>query len=153
MKNIAIFGYQLLTRNKTAPTLLERLATGVELVCPDDVVIVCGKGVSRAGVTKTEAGIMKEWLVANNVKCQEIIQENNSNSTLDNLIELDKILRSRNTTECTIVTSDWHLLRCRYLAIHLLSSYNIHWVGAPGTDYENRIADEIIILNEYGFGN
>jgi uncharacterized SAM-binding protein YcdF (DUF218 family) len=151
MKTIAILGNQLLPNNQMSDTLCERLTTATELCGHDDIIITCGKGVYRIGVTLPESHVMCRWLVDQDITCQEIIQESRSDTTFDNFVELAKILQLQKIKECTIVTSDWHLLRCRYLAIHLLRDITVHWVGSPSHDYDSRISEEFDILSEHGF--
>ena len=151
MKTLVILGNRLLPYNQISISLRERLTKATELCSDDDVIVTCGKGVYRNSVNIPESQVMVSWLVDNDISCHEIIQENRSESTLENLVELAKILKLRQIKECTIVTSDWHLLRCRYLAIHPLRDIKVHWVGAPSHDYETQISTELEILSEHGY--
>ena len=65
----------------------------------------------------TEALAMKNYLVSNGVNINNIIEENKATTTLENIMYSKKILDNMNHKgKVLIVTSDYHLLRGRFIA-------------------------------------
>lgn len=100
-------------------TLLQRLDKSLEYIKnnPDIKIVVSGgKG---AGETITEAEAMKRYLTQHGVNEERIIKEENSTNTSENLKFTAKILKEMDKKESlkiTIVTSDFHVFRAKFLA-------------------------------------
>ncbi len=100
-------------------TLLQRLDKSLEYIKnnPDIKIVVSGgKG---AGETITEAEAMKRYLTRHGVREERIIKEEKSTNTLENLKFTAKILKELDKKEnlkITIVTSDFHVFRAKFLA-------------------------------------
>ena len=78
-------------------------------------IIVSGGQGNNEGIT--EALAMKNYLVSNGVNINNIIEENKATTTLENIMYSKKILDNMNHKgKVLIVTSDYHLLRGRFIA-------------------------------------
>jgi uncharacterized SAM-binding protein YcdF (DUF218 family)/surface antigen len=100
-------------------TLQQRLYKSLDLIKlhPDVKVIVSGG--QGPGETITEAEAMRRFLVKRGVEENLIIKEDRSTSTLENLSYTREIIRnmdSRDDIKITIVTSNFHMFRSKFLA-------------------------------------
>lgn len=95
---------------KPSPALLERLDAAVKLYKDKKVeyLIVSG-GLEREGVT--EASVMKEYLVKNDVPQERILLEDKSTNTKQNLRYTKKLLEGTDLHSITIITHDYHMTR------------------------------------------
>ena len=100
-----------------------------------------------------EAELMKESLVKNGVSLQDLIIDNSSNSTIENGINVAKILNNLEGSiqELLLISSEFHLKRC----MAIMKKYykeNIDYILVPAkdgfTDKENWFLSE----NEYNSG-
>lgn len=102
---------------RLSPTLESRMKLGVEYLKsnPSSKVIVSGGQGPDEDITEAEA--MRRYLIANGINRGQIIKEEESTSTIENL-RLSKGIMSRNTTsnEILIITSDFHMFRAKMLA-------------------------------------
>lgn len=105
---------------KTPSTsLVQRLEAALKLhmANPDTKIIVSGG--QGPGETTTEANAMKEYLVGKGIREDLIIKEGNSTSTLENLCFSRDVIRKtdeRDNLTITIVTSNFHMYRARFIA-------------------------------------
>jgi uncharacterized SAM-binding protein YcdF (DUF218 family) len=100
-------------------TLIQRLDTSLSLIKlhPDVKIVVSGgKG---PGETITEAEAMKKFLIGKDIDSNRIIMEDKSTNTLENLSNTHRVIKkidSRKKITITIVTSDFHMFRSKFLA-------------------------------------
>ncbi|HYE82112.1 MAG TPA: YdcF family protein [Clostridia bacterium] len=108
-----------LHEGEITPTLQERLQKGLEYMekYPDtDVIVSGGKGF---GESITEAEAMKRYLISKGIAAGRILEEDRATSTMENFVfsrELLQNIEGRNTTRIVVATSDFHMLRAKFLA-------------------------------------
>jgi uncharacterized SAM-binding protein YcdF (DUF218 family) len=84
---------------------------------PNTKVIVSGG--QGPGEDITEAEAMKRYLISNGISENQIIKEEKSTSTEENLIysrEVIKKLDSRDDMKITLITTNFHMFRSKFLA-------------------------------------
>jgi len=100
-------------------TLYQRLYTSLEYVKLNPKVMVVVSGGRGPGETITEAEAMKRFLIEHGVEKKQIIKEENSTSTLENMkftrVVLEKLDKGKNI-KITIVTNNFHMFRAKFLA-------------------------------------
>lgn len=100
-------------------TLVQRLDRSLEYIKNNPNIKIVVSGGKGPGETITEAEAMKRYLIKNGVNEERIIKEDKSTNTSENLKFTAKILKEMNKTESlkiTIVTSDFHVFRAKFLA-------------------------------------
>lgn len=104
-------------KDGVSKTLKQRLDKAIEYYSKNrDINIIVSGGQGKDEVT-TEAFAMKEYLVKNRVNKEDIILEDRSTTTLENIIFSKKIMANMNLgNRVLIVTSDYHLFRGRFIA-------------------------------------
>lgn len=119
-ETILVLGVQVkgTTKETAYPStvLKERLTTAIPYIKkhPHAIVIVCGgQGTDEPD---SEASAMAHYLVNHGVKEKQIIQENTSTRTKENIVNAEKKRTLGNTV---IVTSDFHMYRSLLLAKRL----------------------------------
>lgn len=100
-------------------TLTQRLETSLDIInmYPDVKIIVSGG--QGPGETITEAEAMKKFLVSKGIDRARIIMEDKSTNTLENLLNTREVIRkfdNRDKLKITIVTSNFHMFRSKFLA-------------------------------------
>lgn len=79
---------------------------------PNATIAVTGGGTSPADPTKTEGGLMAEWLIANGVDESRIIVEDKAGTTVENAINTFAYLKAMpNIKNVAIISSDSHVQR------------------------------------------
>ena len=89
-------------------------------------VIVLGGMATGGGLTEAAAG--QRWLVAHGLDEKNIILEESSRNSLENLTHARRLMRSRNFSRLLLITSRYHLARSSILATGLGIS---HVLSAP----------------------
>ena len=100
-------------------TLLQRLNRSLEYIKNNPDIKVVVSGGQGSGETITEAEAMKRYLTRHGVNEESIIKEDKSTNTSENLKFTAKILKEvdkRENLKITIVTSDFHVFRGKFLA-------------------------------------
>jgi len=99
--------------------LYQRLYASLEYVKLNPTVKVVVSGGRGSGETITEAEAMKRFLIKNGVAKEQIIKEEKSTNTLENMKftreALEKLDKSKNIG-ITIVTNNFHMFRAKFLA-------------------------------------
>lgn len=127
---IIILGAQI-NGNKISLSLKYRLDAGLELYKknPDAIFVVSGgKGAKEQ---KSEAQFMYDYLSEHGVSEQQIIMEDRSTNTYENLLFSKQLLDQYTTSddyEVTIVTNAFHTYRSKYLAEKI--GFNANTYGA-----------------------
>lgn len=101
-------------------TLLQRLDRSLEYVKNNPNIKIVVSGGQGSGETITEAEAMKRYLIKYGVNEENIIKEDKSTNTSQNLKFTANILKELDKTEnlkITIVTSDFHVFRAKFLAV------------------------------------
>ncbi len=104
-------------KDGVSKTLKLRLDKAIEYYNKNkDVNIIVSGGQGEDEIT-TEASAMKNYLVENGVDEENIILENKATTTLENIIFSKEIMEDLNLgNRALIVTSDYHLLRGRFIS-------------------------------------
>ena len=104
-------------KDGVSKTLKLRLDKAIEYYNKNkDVNIIVSGGQGEDEIT-TEASAMKIYLVENGVDEENIILENKATTTLENIIFSKEIMEDLNLgNRALIVTSDYHLLRGRFIS-------------------------------------
>ncbi len=100
-------------------TLLQRLDRSLEYIKNNPDIKIVVSGGQGPGETITEAEAMKRYLIKYGVNEESIIKEDKSTNTSENLKFTAIILKEmdkRENMKITIVTSDFHVFRAKFLA-------------------------------------
>lgn len=124
-----------LNGDKLSLSLLKRMEKSVEYLKlnPDSTVVVSGGQGPNETISEAEA--MKRYLVSNGIKEEQIIKEDKSTNTMENLKftkkKLDEVNKKEGNYEITIVTSGFHMFRSKILAAR--NGFKAH--GYPSSTY------------------
>lgn len=110
---LVVLGYRCIN-NEIHPFLRERLTTSLQLIrkYPFKKIILSGGTVASI---KAEAEIMKNFLLNNGVENERILVDNMSRDTIENIINIKKIMEEESITSCIIVTNSFHIRRVCYI--------------------------------------
>jgi uncharacterized SAM-binding protein YcdF (DUF218 family) len=112
MVTYIILGYILKKNNKIHPILKKRLDSFIKLYKKGDKVILCGGNTAKT--THTEAYVMSKYIhEKTTINKKDIILENKSLDTNENINFLMKILIKNKINNVTLITSSWHMKRVR----------------------------------------
>ncbi|MGR5078326.1 ElyC/SanA/YdcF family protein [Photobacterium swingsii] len=113
-KAIIILGYKLNDDGTVPPMLLERLKAALTVInaSPEQRIFVTG-GLAQAGVT--EAVVMQQWLIANQVAADRITLEDKATNTLDNTAFTLAQLQHQNIEHAYLVSASIHVHRCEII--------------------------------------
>lgn len=109
-----------LNGDKLSLSLLKRMEKSIEYLKlnPDATVVVSGGQGPNESISEAEA--MKRYLVSQGIKEEQIIKEDKSTNTMENLKftkkKLDEINEKEGNYEITIVTNGFHMFRSKLLA-------------------------------------
>ncbi|MCM2534820.1 YdcF family protein [Neobacillus pocheonensis] len=113
---VLVLGYKM-TGNTIHPLLEERLEMVIQLLQMEEYlkkkVIVSGGVV---GWIKSEAEIMKEYLIKHGIEPNRILVENESRDTVENLQFTKKIMEQAGFKSCVIVSNSFHMRRITMIA-------------------------------------
>jgi hypothetical protein len=143
---IVCLGQALLPGAKANPVLLSRCAKAVELQRDKGCFIInTGGDTARVGIT--EARVMTEYMVSvKGIEQNNIVEEIESNSTVENAVFVSRMLKSINGTKgdgsfegiktLYLVTSPDHMVRSSYVFKAVLDYYNcgINIIEKPSDD-------------------
>lgn len=115
---VMLLGCGVYGRNMLLPQY-QRAETGLDYIKkhPDVKIIVSGG--QGSGETISEAEAYKIYLVNHGVKAENIIEEQKSKTTMENMKYTRDILKKidgRENIRIAIVTSNYHILRAKFLA-------------------------------------
>lgn len=139
--------------------LQDRLDTALDYLeeHPDMTVVVSGgKGDDEH---KSEAQAMHDYLVANGLASEQIILEDQSSNTYENLIFTTALLDELGydtTQEFVVVSNGFHLFRVRMLWDRVVGSEeNLNTLAAPSTHVPSRlkmyIREPLALIKSYVF--
>ena len=116
MVTYVILGFKL-KNNKIHPILKKRLDLFIKLYKKGDKVILCGS--KKPNTLHSEAYMMSKYIQKNSiVEKKDIIIENKSLDTNENIIFVMKILKKHKINNVTLITSSWHMKRVRKVVEH-----------------------------------
>ena len=109
-----ILGYTLY-KNKIHPILKKRIDLFLRKYKKGDKIILSG-GKSKSSQTHTQAFIMKKYIKNHiDIGDKNILLENKSKTTIDNIVFIFKLLNKERLSKFTIITSSWHLKRVKMI--------------------------------------
>ena len=125
-------------------TLRLRLDEAINYYNKNQSVNIIVSGGIGEGETVSEASAMKNYLVENGVESNNIIKEEKSNTTLENIVYSIDIIEELNISkEVIIVTSDYHLFRAMTIG-------EILGLDTSGLCYESSISNKLYyMIREY----
>jgi hypothetical protein len=107
MKLVQILGYKLTEIGKIHPILLERLKKGLEIYQTDsNYKFIVSGGNPPNEPNKNQAKAMRKWLIENKVPRERIILEDESISTIEQLLYLHKHLQEQEYNKVHIVGTE-----------------------------------------------
>jgi len=121
---------------------------------PDAIFVVCGG--YGAGNTISEASAMATFLTDNGIPLSQIILEDQSTNTYENLVFGLMLISDYfpDGFRATIVTNNFHIYRAGYLARNL--ELEVTYFGAPTpilTWHANFVREVLAVFNTWFFGN
>lgn len=113
---IIVLGANVNSEGDPSVSLLRRLEKALE--CYENglapCVIVCGAQGDDEPCTEAEA--MKKWLVEQGVPEEDIVEEDRSTSTEENLANAKAIMEEMGLESCIVTTNAYHLTRAMWIA-------------------------------------
>lgn len=109
-----IHGFQC-DHDRIHPLLEERLKTALELLRAYrfEKIILTGGAVTSV---RTEADIMKEYLVRNGVEEKRILLDKEAMDTIQNIHNCKRIMEIHRLRTCTVISNSFHIRRIRFIA-------------------------------------
>lgn len=114
---LVVLGYKCIN-GQIDPLLAERLDTALDLwnrFRYRYVVLSGGAVVSE----RTEAAIMRDYLISKGVDAKRILLEEYSRNTVHNIVNCTLLMRRQHLKTCLYVSNSFHLRRMRYIARRL----------------------------------
>lgn len=108
---IVVLGCGLLDKKRISPLLMQRCNIAICLYHKNPVKIIVSGGQGKDEII-SEASAMKNYLIEHHIPKQDILCEEQSKNTKENLIYTSKLIGN----EYTVITSDYHRLRVNILA-------------------------------------
>lgn len=111
---IVVFGYALNSDGTPARELIHRLEVALSAAQQyPNAYILCTGGGTAENSSATEAGVMADWLVAQGIAPERILQETRSLSTTANAQRSFALLKNYPQIQSlALVSSDYHIRRC-----------------------------------------
>jgi uncharacterized SAM-binding protein YcdF (DUF218 family) len=149
---IIVLGARIMPDGELSTTVLHRVQTALKAYQDGygKLLIVCGaKGRDEP---ETEAGAMARWLREHGVPESDIVVEDTSTDTIENLQNAKAAMDARRLATAIVVTSDYHLTRALWLAkdqgldaIGAAAPGNITW----GQRIESRFRESLSWVNYF----
>jgi uncharacterized SAM-binding protein YcdF (DUF218 family) len=145
-----VLGSALSSDGEMKETLLNRLQVALKAAkqYPHSKIIVSG-GAPKSGVT--EASVMDDWLVANGLRKDRIVQETESTDTIENALFSMTVAEEEHIKDLTLITSASHMRRA-YIVFNIVNyKYGdiIHSLSnVVYMDYDNQEAARQITTKE-----
>jgi uncharacterized SAM-binding protein YcdF (DUF218 family) len=110
---LIVLGYRC-DGGEIPPLLQERLDTALRLLesCSFRYVILSGGAVASQ---RTEAEIMRDYLIGRGVTEERILLENQSRNTVHNIVNCGILLRQYGLRSCLLVSNSFHIRRMKYI--------------------------------------
>lgn len=113
----------------------QRTDTALEFIKKNPDIKIIASGGQGPGEDISEAEAIREYLVKHGVKNENIIKEEKSRSTIENMKYTKAILKNidgRNNLKVAIVTSNFHMFRAKFLAVRV--GIDTEGISAPVRD-------------------
>lgn len=128
---IVVLGCGIRKDGSVTPLLKSRLDKALEWYHKTNYGKFIVSGGQGSDEVVSEAYAMKQYLIQNGVKETEIIEENKSTTTKENLLFSKKLMKENST--CVVSTSDFHVLRTAFLTKDL--NLNAYCIGGKTAMY------------------
>ncbi len=128
---IVVLGCGIRKDGSVTPLLKSRLDKALEWYHKTNYGKFIVSGGQGSDEVVSEAYAMKQYLIQNGVKETEIIEENKSATTKENLLFSKKLMKENST--CVVSTSDFHVLRTAFLTKDL--NLNAYCIGGKTAMY------------------
>lgn len=131
---IVVLGCGLSGKNMLLP-MYQRAQTALAYIKKNTDVKIVVSGGQGSGESISEAEAYKTYFVNNGVKADNIIEENKSTTTMQNMRYTADILRKtdgRKNLRVAVITSNYHVFRAKFLARRC--GFNAEGVAAPVTE-------------------
>lgn len=118
------------------------------------IIVSGGIGYLSRNRKEKEANLLSDYLVKNGVREENIITEDTSRNTYQNVRNSYNIIKSKYAPDVNIVliTSDFHLRRCFMIANNFFNPDNIYGYSVNTSKYKNRLLlTEKVLLKYYQF--
>lgn len=124
---LIILGYRC-DHGQIHPHLRDRLDTAVRLISRHkfQYVILSGGAVASS---KSEAEIMRDYLIHHGIGEERIILEQASRNTVHNVVNCSTLMEQHGLTTCLLVSNSFHIRRMKYIMREL---------GIPASFYASR---------------
>ncbi|MGE7021677.1 YdcF family protein [Solibacillus cecembensis] len=132
--------------------LANRLQVATDYLHKYPHVIAVVSGGQGADEDRTEASVMKDYLLAEGITPERILVEEVATSTYENLL-YSKQLLPEDVTNITIISNDFHLTRANYLAEKI--GFQADVVAAPTpkiVEAKMRLRERLALLKTYILG-
>ena len=121
---IIVLGAQVKEDGTPSEALRRRMIAALEVYQEKrQTIIVCGA--QGANEPRAEGDVMRDWLIAQGVREEDVVAETASFNTRQNLEYAKAIMEHRGLTRALIVTSDYHVAR----ALRLCAQTGIEATG------------------------
>lgn len=97
-----------------SPTLIRRMDRALALYEEGTILIACGG--QGKDEPMSEAACMQAYFMERGVRESDILLDDTSTDTRENLQNARALMEEKKLTSCTVVTSDYHLFRALFLA-------------------------------------
>ena len=143
-----ILGFALV-RNKIHPILQKRLDLFLKKYKKGDKIILSG-GKNKHNEKHTQAFAMKKYIKNHtNIENKDILLENRSKTTIENIFNTFKLLDEFGGSTITIITSSWHLKRVKMITDFFCErKMKIAFLGARKITPTNSIEEKLIKLEK-----
>ncbi|MDR2559322.1 MAG: YdcF family protein [Oscillospiraceae bacterium] len=132
-RTVIVLGCQIRGDNPSL-MLARRLAAARDYLLADESAVCVVTGGIGQGQTRSEACVMRDWLVQNGISEERIFLEERSTSTFENIAFANDIIREHSLPLDIVVVSDgFHLWRGRIIAGRYFDEINS--IAAPTQPY------------------
>lgn len=149
---VIILGAKVKPGGVPSSALANRLKMAAAYLHDYPRIVAIVSGGQGADEDRTEASVMKDYLVALGIASERILVEDQSTSTYENLL-FSKQLLPTNVTNITIISNDFHLKRASYLAEKM--DLHVDVLAAPTpkiVEFKMRTRERLALLKTYLVG-
>jgi SanA protein len=113
---VIVLGARVMPDGEMSTTLLHRVQTALEVYRGGHAKLIIACGAQGRDEPESEAGAMARWLVERGVPAADVVVEDRSTDTIENLKNARALMEARGLKTAIIVTSDYHVTRALWLA-------------------------------------
>ena len=113
---IIVLGARIMPDGELSTTVLHRVQTALKVFSDGYAPLIIACGAQGADEPETEAGAMARWLIESGVPESDVVVEDKSTDTVENLRNARAEMAARGLQTAIVVTSDYHLTRALWLA-------------------------------------